>query len=187
MPAWRNWYHLIASTYGAWLPGDARGFRTRHHREHIDGDYRQPPPSGKYDARLIMAKGNLQREPVVLMPEERHMVLDVIRDTLADKGVQLLAISVGGMHVHLLGQFPDRDFEAARDSAVGDPTRHFLGIAKRKASSALRRRELRAAPIWGKRCKVVPVSDREHQVKVFQYIMDHVDEGAMVWNFRDTR
>jgi hypothetical protein len=31
----RRWYHIIMSTYGSWLYGDARGFRTRHHREHI--------------------------------------------------------------------------------------------------------------------------------------------------------
>ena len=43
-----TWFHCISTTYGAWLYGDARGFRTRHHREHIVGDYRSPPPIEKY-------------------------------------------------------------------------------------------------------------------------------------------
>jgi hypothetical protein len=38
------WFHAIITTYGAWLDGDARGFRTRHHREHVEGDYKNPPP-----------------------------------------------------------------------------------------------------------------------------------------------
>jgi hypothetical protein len=33
----------MGHTYGTWLPGDPKGFRTRHHREHIEGDYKKPP------------------------------------------------------------------------------------------------------------------------------------------------
>src|SRR3954468_9029001 len=40
---WNNWYHCMGNTYGTWLPGDPRGFRTRLHREHVEGDYRNPP------------------------------------------------------------------------------------------------------------------------------------------------
>jgi hypothetical protein len=40
---WNNWYHCMFHTYGAWLPGDHRGFRTRHHKKHIEGDYNHPP------------------------------------------------------------------------------------------------------------------------------------------------
>lgn len=40
---WNDWYHIMCHTYGTWLPGDPRGFRTRHHREHVEGDYKSPP------------------------------------------------------------------------------------------------------------------------------------------------
>jgi hypothetical protein len=30
-------YHVILATCGAWLFGDARGFRTRHHGKHVEG------------------------------------------------------------------------------------------------------------------------------------------------------
>jgi hypothetical protein len=46
-----SWIHFVETVYGAWLYGDARGFRTRHHREHVEGDYKNPPPAGMYDAR----------------------------------------------------------------------------------------------------------------------------------------
>jgi hypothetical protein len=49
------WYHSITSTYGAWLYGDERGFRTRHHREHVDGDYKSPPPRGLYAKEFAAA------------------------------------------------------------------------------------------------------------------------------------
>jgi hypothetical protein len=41
-PVQGRWYHIIETTYGAWLYGDQRGFRTRHHREHVDGDDKRP-------------------------------------------------------------------------------------------------------------------------------------------------
>jgi hypothetical protein len=43
------WYHIMLTTSGDWLYGDARGFRTRHHREHVEGDYKNPPPPGIYE------------------------------------------------------------------------------------------------------------------------------------------
>jgi hypothetical protein len=42
--AWNDWYHVVVHVYGSWLRGDPRGWRARHHREHVDGDYKNPPP-----------------------------------------------------------------------------------------------------------------------------------------------
>ena len=66
-----HWYHLLATTYGAWLYGDARGFRTRHHREHVEGDYKQPPPAGKYAAREQHSREELRHNKVTI-PEALH-------------------------------------------------------------------------------------------------------------------
>jgi hypothetical protein len=35
---WHDWYHCVANTYGTWLPGDPRGWRSCHHRERVEGD-----------------------------------------------------------------------------------------------------------------------------------------------------
>jgi hypothetical protein len=43
---WNHWYHCMGNTFGTWLPGSPKGFRTRHHREHVEGDYKHPPPKG---------------------------------------------------------------------------------------------------------------------------------------------
>ena len=57
----RKWFHCTTHTYGAWLYGDPRGFRTRHHREHVEGDYKNPPPKGKYDRQYQRSKKLLKQ------------------------------------------------------------------------------------------------------------------------------
>ena len=64
-----RWHHCIATTYGAWLPGDDFGFRTRHHREHVEGDYRNPPPPGAHQ-QLLSRSRRLLKQPAVSIPEE---------------------------------------------------------------------------------------------------------------------
>ena len=44
MKPWNFWYHVGSNTKGTWLTGDPRGFRSRHHREHVEGDYRRLSP-----------------------------------------------------------------------------------------------------------------------------------------------
>lgn len=44
--AWNAWYHVLTNTYGTWLRGDRRGWRERHHRKHVEGDYKNPPKPG---------------------------------------------------------------------------------------------------------------------------------------------
>jgi hypothetical protein len=39
--------------------------------------------------------------------------------------------------------------------------------------------------LWAVRCKVTPIEDRKHQLNTFYYILDHINEGAWVWDFRD--
>lgn len=73
---WNDWYHCMGHTYGTWLPGDPRSFRTRHHREHIVGDYKNPPPPGMYDKRHAKAKSLMTRPAVFLSDEQRAAAVD---------------------------------------------------------------------------------------------------------------
>ena len=68
------WVHFVETVYGAWLYGDARGFRTRHHREHVEGDYKAPPPAEKYNDRRQRSAASLKQPPVVLEPAWRPIV-----------------------------------------------------------------------------------------------------------------
>jgi len=66
MLPWRNWYHCMGNTYGTWLPGDPKGFRTRHHDAHVEGDYRFPPPPGYYDALFERSHDLMPRDAVFI-------------------------------------------------------------------------------------------------------------------------
>src|SRR5262245_49122155 len=79
---WNFWFHVGSNTKSTWLHGDARGFRTRHHREHIDGDYRNPPPHGKYDEKLQRSMSLLKNPPVVLTREQCLVVCRTMAQAL---------------------------------------------------------------------------------------------------------
>ena len=95
------WYHVILTTYGAWLYGDARGFRTRHHREHVEGDYKNPPPVERYSATRSRSRQSLKQPPVNLPAELRSVVGLALKDRLEALGEFVLSLAVARQHVHL--------------------------------------------------------------------------------------
>src|SRR4051794_17420788 len=95
---WNNWFHCCGSTYGAWLRGDPRGWRARHHREHVDGDYKNPPPKGKYDRLYEYSKKLMKRERVELTPEQREHACRLMAEALQFHHVELIDLCVGKKH-----------------------------------------------------------------------------------------
>ncbi len=173
MDATWQWFHLTSHTYGAWLYGDPRGFRTRHHREHIDGDYKNPPPRGMYDDKLVRSRELLKQDPVRLTPEWRPIVGRAVRDKIQLLGAQLLCASMSSTHLHLLAKMPP-----------GEIPRQWVGQAK-KHSNFICKDHGWTGKLWAVRGKVLPVKDRQHQLNVYYYILNHLHEGAWVWSFRD--
>ncbi|MEM6553349.1 MAG: hypothetical protein AAF750_14625 [Planctomycetota bacterium] len=105
-------------------------------------------------------------------------------------GLQVIAIAVGGEHLHLLGKFPapQKPTDSIRGLRATDPVRHFVGIAKKESAKALVRSGLTApGGVWAKRGKIVAVKDRTHQLNVFRYIAKHEREGAAVWAINTER
>jgi hypothetical protein len=117
---WNNWYHVTAHVYGSWLHGDTRGWRARHHRDHVDGDYKRPPPNGEYDRLQIYSKSLMKREPIKIEQPLREFVVESIVEKLQLNGVEVLVASVDAKHLHLLARFSDhqtRHWEMIRDAA----------------------------------------------------------------------
>jgi hypothetical protein len=168
----RAWFHLTAHSYGAWLHGDPRGFRTRHHREHVEGDYRNPPPEGEYADKYERSKELLKQAPVVFPTGWRSVVGGAFRDRLEQEGALVLCVSASGQHVHALAKMPPA------------LARHWVGLAKRHVTFVLHERGWEGL-VWAKRSKETPVKDRRHQLNVFDYILRHAREGAWVWSFRE--
>jgi len=168
------WYHCILTTYGTWLPGDPRGFRTRHHREHIEGDYKAPPPAGLHDVRHARSQKLMQFSAIQLAVEERALLGAAALEFLRPKCETVLSIAVSGQHFHL--QF--RCQRSVVIATLGELKRHLWYVRRQNAGGKR---------LWGKGRKIVPIRSREHQRRVFNYIMDHASQGAWVWSYRDAQ
>ncbi len=166
------WYHCTTHTYAAWLPGDGRGFRTRHHREHVEGDYKNPPPAGKYADELARSRRLMTQPAVVLPPEWRPVIGGAVRDRLTGLGAQVIAVACDATHVHLLAKMPPVS------------VRTWVGLAKKHAWFVARDHGW-VGKLWAVRSKATPTRDRRHQVNCFDYILRHAAGGAWVWSFRD--
>jgi hypothetical protein len=169
----RCWYHLIVTTYGSWLYGDRRGFRTRHHREHVEGDYKNPPPASKYAELEQRSRKSLKQPPVKIPKPLRPVVGLALKERLEGLGGLVVAVAVCGHHVHVLAKIAQRKGRA------------WMGKAKLHVWFTLRQQHGWQGKLWGKRGKTIPVLDRQHQLHVYQYILDHVRQSGWIWKWSD--
>src|SRR5262249_36777902 len=63
-----QWRHVVISTWNSWLPGDPRGFRSKKHKIHSSGDYKNPPPEG--DHRFLHDYWKDRVEETVVIPAD---------------------------------------------------------------------------------------------------------------------
>ena len=205
MEPWRNWRHCIGTAYGAWLRGDRRGWRARHHREHVQGDYRNPPPKGMYDEIYERSRRLMKRDPVVFAMEVREVACRARVEALLHYNVELVDLAVGGKHYHALARFTPADEHGEKIPATGvaglcgahmrkdglDPVpRYVLGKAHSWCSRIVKQ-HMRQSPgtpvpgtggLWAPRPRVKPIADRAHQLRVAKYVRDHALKGAAVWS-----
>ncbi len=194
---WHNWWHCIGSTYGHWLRGDPRGWRTRHHREHVEGDYHHPPPPGTGADLLRGAQTAMQRPAVSLSVVERELVCVAMVERLLKLNVEVVVWVVTATHYHGLARFYPLAIQGPGMAMPGlckanalqdgrDPwPRHALGLAKKHASHRLRENgSVHVGGIWAVRSKLEPIRDRQHQLAVVGYVRAHRDEGGFVWSIK---
>ncbi len=183
--AWNCWYHVTGNTYGTWLRGDPRGWRERHHRRHVEGDYKHRPARGTGQNELALSKALMDREVVRLTAELRRVALIGLVLTLLGDGIEVLIASLDDHHLHVLARFRDHE------------TRRRLGWAKfyatKRVKEALAAMQTRGNAvgfelqldvgdgIWAKGTKAEPVRDRAHQLNAVPYIYDHVRRGAVAY------
>ena len=166
------WFHFIETTYGSWLYGDARGFRTRHQREHVEGDYKNPPPLDNYSFERQRSIASLKQPPVILAPAWRQIIGGAVRDRLQREGAFVLCLAQAGQHLHLLAKLP-----------IGANPRSWMGLGKKHSAFEAKDRGWQGK-LWGKRGKELKVRDRAHQLNVYHYVLDHQKEGAWVWRWQ---
>jgi REP element-mobilizing transposase RayT len=165
-----SWFHVILTTYGAWLPGDSRGFRTRHHRDHVEGDYKNPPEVGVYESFALKNREALKHDEISLDSAQRESVGKALKAKLDALSASLIAIAVSRRHIHLLVKLPPK---TVRDQ---------IGLAKKRTWFEMRDKGWKTK-LWGKRGRFLRVRDREHQLNVFYYILRHAEQGAWAWYY----
>lgn len=161
-----RWFHVTLTTYASWLPGDPRGFRTRGHREHVEGDYRNPPKED-YSERHRRSQSLQTQASVVIESQDRAAVAETLRTQCDYYRLDAAAIAVAGRHTHLLMKLP-----------VGD-ARYVAGRLKYPATTLLKSRGY-PKKIWAGNTQTKPIGDRSHWTNAFGYIARHDGQGAAV-------
>ena len=159
-------YHITWDAYGSWLPGDSREFRARHGRQHVDGDYKNPPPPGKYKALHAHARRSLKKPPAEIPPDLREVIALPCLQQFADEEVEVFAISVDSWHVHAAVDCPP------------DGLKQMIGCVKKVSSHLVQDRI--SGRLWQAGCRPVRVWDKQHRHNVLAYIRSHAQE-AWVW------
>jgi hypothetical protein len=178
MSAWKGWYHCTGSTYGAWVRGDPRGWRSRKHHEHVEGDYKSPPPRGKFDRQYKHSKKLMTRQRVVFTSEQRAFACSAMVDALVEREVDVGAFCVGAKHWHGLLRFrnPTKHYAISRDAQT------LIGQAKGKTAHSMSKANvISSGGIWAHRSRVRPVKNRFHALKITEYIPDHAKKGAAIY------
>lgn len=191
---WNDWFHVMGNTYGTWLPGDPRGWRTAHHKHHVNGDYKHPPPPGTGNALHAWAKQHLKHDAVYLSPNQRRLACNHFVEALQHHNIEFTELAMGVIHFHLLARFPlqspaSPDAGAptgARAVSINPAPRQLTGKAKSWTTHNLKKAghfTNRKAGLWASKCKVKPVTDAEHfEYLRTTYIPRHIDEGAVLWS-----
>jgi REP element-mobilizing transposase RayT len=104
-------YFITWTTYGTWLPGDARGWRKRRVGEQL------PRPLLEQWCRKQM-KG----ETVLLSPTDRETVQTACREHCEFRNWELLAVNARSNHVHIV-MIADESPKKVRDQLKANCTR----------------------------------------------------------------
>ena len=166
------WWHLTLSTRGSWLPGDARGFRSRGHRIHCSGNYRQRPPRHEH-AALHAYHRQRSRPAMVIAPHHRPGIGQAMLATLRRLDTRVLALAVSGMHAHVV-------IECLDDRAAA---KRVAGKLKQASSHAVRK--TMPGRIWADGGSFIRVHDRAHQIELRRYLLDHARQGAWTWSYEN--
>lgn len=164
-------------TYGVWLPGDPRGFRTWRGRAYVPPPRRYAQhgeiPYNPAEFRDLHEQSSLAIDSsVTLMQRQREIVRQAIVEDLRTIEVVPAILSVGGQHVHLIARFGVRLIR---------PT---VGRLKAAATRALSQTSIDAKRVWAKGCHMESLTTPLAFRNAFEYVRDHEAQGAVlqVWD-----
>ncbi|MCU0706445.1 MAG: transposase [Fimbriiglobus sp.] len=131
----RHWL-LTWTTYGTWLPGDARGFVSNvPHPSGVSVRHNRPQSTPEADVPWMrsQAAALLVSEPVRLTRGQAEVVCDQFYETARVRGWELAAAAVMANHVHLV-------VGVRGDPEPGSLLRDFKSYASRQLNLRFGRR-----------------------------------------------
>ncbi|HXY32980.1 MAG TPA: hypothetical protein VEI07_02070 [Planctomycetaceae bacterium] len=168
------WWLVTWGTYGSWLPGDPRGFRTWRRREYV------PPPDGRalggeplydpaaYAERHRRARERLTAPPVCLTLTDRRIACSALVAEIDHLRIVPAILAVAKSHVHLVAQFGEIKI------------RTVVGRLKAAATRSLRQGALTTAPTWATGCHMKSLYREADFTAGFRYVVEHREEGAVL-------
>jgi len=166
------WRLVTINTRNSWLHGDRRGFRSRGHRVHSSGDYRDPPPAGEH-AGLRAYHRARAASPTRIPHDLKPVVGQALIADLVERGYRVLAVSVCSDHAHLVVELPDAPRQI----------RAVIGEAKRASSRAVKHQM--PGSIWSAGCDPRPKTRRWALAGAIRYVRDRQGQGSWTWSFWD--
>ncbi len=153
------------------MHGDERGFRSRRHRLHSSGDYKDPPPPGE-DAGLHRYHADGAGVPVNLSLDARVIICEALVLKWQALGYRIIVCSVGERHLQSVVKGPHE--YAAFIKEVGRP--------KQAASHTVR--HLLPGTVWAANGGFKPIRGRGHCRNSYKYVRTRQERGTVVWSHR---
>jgi len=172
-----HWLVTI-NTYGSWLPGDPRGFRTKRGREYV------PPPARfarrgekTYDPEEYRRLHELSQSlsggrAFEFPPAMRPRVLKVLVERIDRMGIGPRILSTGRYHCHLVARFGRWRIRRAMGQAKAAVTGEFRRAGDQR-------------DIWAAGCSMRSKETPEAVRAAIEYVRSHVREGAVIYEWPD--
>jgi REP element-mobilizing transposase RayT len=143
----------------------------------VDGDYKNPPPKGKYDAIYARSKKLMKRAPIKIATDLRQFVANMFAEKLRTDQIEVLIISADAKHVHILARFPDHN------------PRYWIGWAKKYVTQTVKAHSpavgLNLASgdgLWAKRSHPEPIESRPPTPHLRVHPRPR-QRGGKIWRF----
>jgi REP element-mobilizing transposase RayT len=166
------WRHIIINTHGSWLHGDQRGFRSRDHRIHSSGDYRNPPPPGEH-APLLRYRKKQCPDEIRIDAKLRPIIGHAMISKLHEMEFRVIAVAVTKIHAHAVTELPD-DVSQIKE---------IVGQAKRVSSRAVK--EDLPGTVWSAGCTYERIGTPGHLQSAYEYVLYKQGRGAWTWCHAD--
>ena len=152
------------TTYGSWLPGDSRGWMKWKKGE------QQPQP-----VLEDWCKGRMKEKAVLLNPEQRDAVEEVVREHAEHRGWELHAVSARSNHVHVAVTVVPKT--GNQNYRVADGVKRVRDQFKANATRVLRQGEkpVRNVKVWTKGGDIQFIDTEGDLEQVVIYITDAQD------------